>query len=170
MAALGFTEVTLATPEDEEDIFDFLMELHAENALFPVSPDKVRQAIRHATDRKGGIIALIRGDDGRIEASLGAVIDPWWYTIAPSLNEVWNYVRPDCRRTTHAKRMIEFAKELGVKLGIPLFLGIISTERTEAKMRLYRRQLEPIGGIFTHGLRRPALETMRRGNGSNGHP
>lgn len=162
-AELGFPEVALALPEDEEDVYDFLMALHAENALFPVSPEKVRAAIRHATDRQGGIIALIRGKDGRIEASFGAVIDPWWYTIAPSLNEVWNYVRPDCRRTTHARRLIEFAKRLEQELGIPLFMGIISTERTEAKMRLYRRQLEPIGGLFTHGLRRPALE------GANGH-
>ena len=164
--ALGFDEIRLATPEDEEQVFDFLMTLHAENALFPVSPEKVRDAIKHATDRRGGVIALIEGDDGRIEASLGAVVEPWWYTTAPSLNEVWNYVRADCRQTNHAKRLIEFGKVLADQhlCGIPFFMGIISTERTEAKMRLYGRQLQQIGGMFAHGLERPALEAMRRGH------
>lgn len=164
--ALGFDEIRLAVPEDEDDVFAFLMELHAENALFPVSPAKVRDAIRHATDRRGGIIALIEGADGRIEASLGAVVEAWWYTTAPSLNEVWNYVRPECRQTNHAKRLIEFGKTLADQhlCGIPFFMGIISTERTEAKMRLYSRQMSQIGGMFAHGLERPALERMRHGH------
>lgn len=156
---LGFDEIRLAQPEDEDALFQFVKLMHAENGLFPLSETQARIMIRHATDRRGGVIAIIDGPDGSIEASMCAVVEPHWYTVAMSLNERWNFVRQDCRKTSHARRLIEFAKAVGNELGIPVFMGVLSTHRTEAKVRLYRRQLEPVGGFFAHGLGRPALTT-----------
>lgn len=167
MGVLGFSHVRFAEPADEERLFDFLMFLYEENALFPIAEHKVRDMIRHATDKRGGVIGIIDGADGRIEASIGMVIEEWWYTESPSLNEKWNFVREDCRRTEHAVTMIEFAKTCSERLSkgqmqIPLFIGIVSTERTEAKVRMYRRRLQHVGGFFMHNLLPPALRKTRK--------
>lgn len=158
MSILGFDHIRLATPADEDRLFDFLMLLHEENALFPVSETKVRDVIRLGTQQKGGVIGLIDGADGTIEASVGLVVDPTWYSNAPCLNELWNFVRADCRRSTHAKDLIQFAKRAAQNLGIPVMMGVISTHRTQAKVRLYERQMECVGAFFIAGHRPAALK------------
>jgi N-acetylglutamate synthase-like GNAT family acetyltransferase len=158
MSLLGFDHIRLATPADEDRLFDFLMLLHGENALFPVSDSKVREIIRQGTLQQGGVIGIIDGADGSIEASVGLIVDSWWYTNAPSLNERWNFVRQDCRHSPHAKNLIQFSKRAAQHLGVPLIMGIISTRRTEAKVRLYKRQMEYVGGYFMSGHRPAALD------------
>lgn len=148
----------MADPADEDRLFEFLLLLYGENAMFPIAESKVRDAIRHATERRGGVIGIIDGADGRIEASVGLALEDWWYTRAVSLNEKWNFVREDCRRTSHAKQMIEFSKRCADELGVPLFMGIVSTHRTEAKVRLYRRMLPYVGAFFMHGSKPPIRE------------
>ena len=36
------------------------------------------------------------------------------------------------------------------QLGIPLLTGVISMDRMEAKCRLYKRKLTPVGQFFMH--------------------
>lgn len=152
MSFLGFDHIRFAFPHDEERLYQFLLELHRENGMFPVSEAMVRDTIRAATNRQGGVVGIIDGPDGRIEASIGMMLEQAaWYTRAVSLNEKWNFVREDCRRTSHAKDLMEFAKRCADELGVELFIGVVSTERTEAKIRLYRRQFEPVGAFFRHG-------------------
>ncbi|WP_421696940.1 hypothetical protein [Ancylobacter sp.] len=151
-----FSGVELATLADKEDIFRFLTGLHHENGMFPMDGETVMRALHPMLSIEGrtGFIGVIRGANG-IEASIGMTMEPWWYTRQLSLNERWNFVHPDHRRTTHAKRLIEFAKwvsDNAAEGGIPLIMGIISTERTEAKVRLYKRQLDYVGAFFSHGL------------------
>lgn len=150
----NFSGVRLASIEDIDSIFDFLIELHYENGMFKMNSKKVMLQLQTMLDPvKGnpGIIGVIDGQNG-LEASIGMTIDKWWYTDENSLNEKWNFVHPKHRKTTHAKRLIEFAKWCSEVTGNPLLMGIISTEKTEAKIRLYRRQLDFVGGFFSYGL------------------
>lgn len=137
-----------ATPEDEDAIYAMLLELHEENGIFKVSETKVRDTIRMATQQQSGLIGII-GDD-EPEASCGLEIAQWWYTDEWSLNEKWVFVRQGWRRKNHASRLMDWAKWCERQLTTPLFMGIISTKRTEAKERLYRRKLTPIGGMFMY--------------------
>lgn len=149
--------VRLARPEEADDIFYFLIGLYEENALFPMDEYKGRQAIKDMLDRSSthpGIIGVIDGPHG-YEASVGMIIgEATWYTTSPSLEERWNFVHPDHRRSSHAKRLIQFSKSFSDPLGIPLIMGILSNERTEAKVRLYQRQLPMVGAFFMHGIER----------------
>jgi hypothetical protein len=147
-----FAGVRLATSADKLDIFHFLTRLHHENGMFPMDAEVVMgQLDEMLGPRNPGVIGVIRGENG-IEGSVGMTVEPWWYTKVPSLNERWNFVHPDHRKSTHARRLIEFAKWASDNMGLPLIMGIISTERTEAKVRLYRRQLDFVGAFFSHGL------------------
>lgn len=106
--------------------------------------------LHKAFDRKGGVIGVI-GDPGNIEALIFLLISSFWYSSAWHLEELFSYVRPQFRKSTHAKALVEWAKRASDEIGIPLVIGIISNTRTEAKVRLYRRQLkDPAGAFFVY--------------------
>jgi hypothetical protein len=148
MESQGFSGVDWVRQGDEDEIYSHLLELHSENGMFVVSERKVRSLIRQAINKEGGtMIGVIRGKI-QIEASIGMVIDQWWYTEDWCLSERWNFVHPNYRKKNHARHLIDFAKWCDTQLRLPLAMGIISTSRTEAKERLYRRQLTHVGGIF----------------------
>lgn len=139
--------VRLAKPEDEEEIFQICKMLHQENAIFPMSEPKVRNRIRECLYQKGGIIGVV-GEPGSIEAIICLTLGSLWYTDAWSLDEHFNYVLPNHRRSDNAKELIIFAKACAQNLNLPLMIGILSNERTEAKVRLYKRQLGAPSGAF----------------------
>lgn len=152
-ASIDFKGVRLANRGDFEAIYSLLEILHAENGMFRMDPVKVREQLDLMfSERNPGFIGVIDGEKG-LEASIGMVMDTWWYTSQFALNERWNFVHPDHRKTTHAKRLLEFSKWVSECIGVPVLMGIISTERTEAKIRLLRRQMgEPIGAFFSYGF------------------
>ena len=81
---------------------------------------------------------------------IGIQLDQPWYSSDWMLVELFNFVHPAHRRSTHAKSLIGHAKGYADQLGIPLVIGIISNHRTEAKVRLYRRMLPKAGEFFTY--------------------
>lgn len=148
----AFRGVRRARPDEEDALYDLLVQLHAENGLFRLDEAKSRQTIRDMLDpNREGIVGVIDGPNG-LEGSIGLWITSWYYTNDPHLAEFWNFVRPDCRRSTHARRLIEFGKWCSEALGIPLHIGIVTTKRAEAKQRLYRRQLKHVGGYYMWGV------------------
>lgn len=147
----SFSGVRMARQDEGDAIYDMLMELHEENGMFRLDPERTRKTINDLLDPMTGIIGVIDGPTG-LEGSIGLYITEWWYTSDPHLTEFWNFVRKDCRRSTHAKRLLEFAKWCADHLGIPLHVGIMTNARMEAKQRLYRRFLKPIGAYYMHGI------------------
>lgn len=139
--------IRLAVPTDEEEIFKICKLLHQENGLFPMSEEKVRARIRECTEQRGGIIGVI-GAPGEIEAIICLIINTFWYCETFSLDEQFAYVLPNHRRSANAKELIVFAKACAQELKLPLVIGVLSNERTEAKVRLYERQLGPSAGAF----------------------
>jgi GNAT superfamily N-acetyltransferase len=71
-----------------------------------------------------------------------------YYSDDYQIVELWNYVRPDCRKSDFAKRLIEFAKKCSTDTGMDLTIGIISNARMEAKCRLYGRMLPKAGEFY----------------------
>ena len=164
----GAAGVRLALPGDEEDIFALLTMLHAENGFFAMAPQKVRAVIRCAISRVPdptgalGMVGVIE-KDGRVAGTIGLFIGQDWHTDDWALAERWNFVHPDYRKTDFAKQLIAFAKscqEWFETSGhtMPLVVGIFSTVRTAAKVRLYSRWLPPAGAFFIYGKtsRQPA--------------
>lgn len=151
----GVEGVRLATKADEPELFELLLLMHSEMAFFSLNPSKVVEAIQCATERRGGIIYVIE-EKHRVVATLGMVLAQDWYSDDYFLAERWNFVRPECRKSDYARRLLEQAKWTherfklaGQKIAVQV--GINSLDRTEAKIRLYARQMPCMGAYFIYG-------------------
>lgn len=149
--------VRLADASEEEDIMQVCRELHTENGLFPLDEALVRDMLRRAFNRDKGILGVI-GMPGKLEAISYMLVSNFWYSSHPHLEELFVYVRPQFRETqdlpqdqkfSRVRALAEFAKWCSDETGFPLIIGVISDERTEGKVRLYRRYFgDPIGNFF----------------------
>lgn len=141
--------VRLASAADEAGIFQLCKLLHKENGLFPMDDDLVEETIRNGIDQNGGVIGVI-GPSGALEGIIYLSISHFWYSRKPHLEELFNFVHPDFRRSEHAKALIDFAKSC-TSGNIRLVIGVVSNERTVAKVRLYERRLgKPAGAFFVY--------------------
>lgn len=141
--------VRLATLKDGDDIMNLLALMHEENGLFEMDTDAVRDMVNNVLAGKNGIIGVIDGENG-LEAAVCLVIDKLWYAKTWCLNDVFNFVAPQHRRSTRAKSLIAFAKNYSDQVGIPLLMGIVSNVRTEAKIKLLERQMKKAGAFFIY--------------------
>jgi GNAT superfamily N-acetyltransferase len=145
--------VRLAKPEDEEEIMAICRQLHEENGIFPMSETKVRAKVHECLYQRGGIMGVV-GEPGEIEAVICLTLGQAWYSDAWSLEEHFAFVLPNHRGSEDAKELVIFAKACARELGLPLMIGILSNERTAAKVRLYQRQLgAPAGAFFLVGAK-----------------
>lgn len=153
-----------ARPDDEAELWRLFKLHHAENALFPLSERKVQfylDRVLHpekiTADDCGprGIIGVI-GRIGALEGAIMLVLGSAWYTEQIGIDDCMNFVDPDHRKTDHAKALIGYAKNIvdtiraQGDIGFRMMMGIVSTKRTEAKIRLYSRQVEPVGAYFIY--------------------
>lgn len=151
-SSYGPTKPRLAELDEVDDIMKLCRRLHRENGQFPMDDVMVRERIRDALTReKLGIIGVI-GKHHKIEAVIYLMLSSFWFTQEMHVEELFSYVPPEHRKSSHAKMLIEYAKETADALKMRLFIGVVSTIRTQAKVRLYRRQLgEPVGAYFIYG-------------------
>lgn len=147
----------LAGPQDAESLFGMCKLLWEENGLFPMSETKVRRMIDIAvtpdvrTESEPITIIGALGPVGNVEGSLALCITQNWYSDAWHVEELWNFVHPDYRKSNHAKSLIEYSKTVQAQLGLPLMIGILSSDRTQEKVRLYSRRLgAPAGAYFVY--------------------
>jgi GNAT superfamily N-acetyltransferase len=137
--------------EEIENIYDFLRNLHHENGLAELNRLRAYEAIVSCLNPKSGVVGII-SDGEKIKSCIGLRINQsLWYADDWFLEELWNFVHPDYRRENFAKQMVEFAKNTAERLGIPLFMGIVTKKQLEPKLRLYQRQMTQIGAYFIHG-------------------
>lgn len=144
------SKVRVGTFLDEKEVMELCRELHAENGIFKMDEEKTRGVLHKAFAQQGGIIGLI-GEPGKLEAAIYMMFGQFWYSHDWHLEELFSYVRPEYRRSTNAKDLIQFAKKCSEELKLPLIIGVLSNERTAAKVKLYERQLgHPVGAFFLH--------------------
>lgn len=143
--------VRIAIPADERAIFNLLALAHIENGMGGMNDEKVRKYIAFATQRQGGVIALIDGPTG-LEGCLFMMLSQRWYSDDWYWEELCNFVHPDYRRSMHAKNLIQFGKWFAEQMHMPLFIGVLTNKRMQAKIRLYRRQITQGGAVFFHNL------------------
>ena len=147
--------VQVANPSWTDGIWSLLMEMHRENGVAPLAEHKVRQTLDRALAGDMAIVGAI-GTPDRVEASVGLFISKWWYSEENLMEDLWNFVHPDFRQSGHARALLAFSENVSKNLNIPMLMGVLSTKRTAAKARLYRRYLgsEPVGAIFLIGSTR----------------
>jgi len=146
------TPVRMADQWDEPQLLDMWQQMHAEQPYHPSDISKVSAMFRLAimpTDDRRGIIGVI-GERHHLVAAIFLMLDPIWYSQDWHLIEYFNYVRPEARKSTYARDLIAYGIECSESIGIDLTMGVFSNIRTEAKCRLYDRQLERMGAFYRH--------------------
>ena len=153
-----------AVIQDESEIWRLLRLMADENSLFPMSDTKVKWYLDRilkpeeipAGDFGPRGMAGVIGDPNALEAIILLLIGTNWYSEMYSLEDCANFVSPEHRSSNHAKALIGYAKSIvdAVRENHPTFrltLGIVSTKRTAAKIRLYERaNLTPVGAYFMY--------------------
>lgn len=160
--------VRSACSADKDEIWRLLRLLCEENGMFNLSEKKVEYYITRLLHPESilpfdtgprGFIGVI-GPVGALEGCIMLTVGSVWYSEDFTLDEHLNFVDPAHRSSNHANVLIEYAKDCSDKIGIRLVIGILSTKRTAAKVRLYERRLTPAGVFFIH----PAADEVRPQN------
>jgi hypothetical protein len=76
-----------------------------------------------------------------------------WYSHALVIEEKAIFVHPDHRdaKSGHARKLCQFSKKVSDELKMPLVIGVLSNERTAAKVRMYEREFgKPNGAYWLH--------------------
>ena len=143
--------VRLATRADEADLMKLCRELHADNGIFKFDDGMVSTMLNRAFNREGGIIGVIDGKK-EIAGAIYMLLSSFWYSHDNHIEELFNFIRPPYRKSNYGLSLIEFAKDCADKIGIPLVIGVLTSKRMEAKVRLYHKLLGmPAGAFFVYG-------------------
>lgn len=143
-------KVTVATPFDVHEIMEGALAACAENGILNPNPAKLLQEVWSALHLKDGLLGIIRGKSGKIEGGILLRVGAMWYSDDKVLEEKVIFIHPDYRSAKggRASKLCEFAKQTADRLGIPLIIGVLSNDRTEAKVRMYERQFGKQSGAF----------------------
>lgn len=153
-------EVRIGTAEDVDDIMSLALSACDENGFVEPNPAKLLHEIWHGLTLEKGVVGVI-GERGKPEGAVLLRIGSMWYSDREVLEEKAIFIHPDYRSAKggRARRLCEFSKQVADSLGIPLIIGVLSNNRTKAKVRLYERQFgEPSGAFFLYNARTGAFQ------------
>ena len=153
-------KVRVGTPNDVHDIMDLALAACDENGFVEPNPHKLLAEIWPALNKDRGVVGVI-GANGKPEGAVLLRVGNMWYSDREVLEEKAIFSHPDYRNAKggRARRLCEFSKSVSDALGIPLIIGVLSNDRTEAKVRLYERQFgKPSGAFFLYGATTGAVK------------
>jgi hypothetical protein len=145
--------IRIGTPEDLDGCMELALMACRENGFVNPNPRKMLEDFWQALNMENGLVGLIGKEGEKIEGGILLRIGTMWYSDEPVLEEKAIFIHPDYRsaRGGRARRLCEFSKQAAKSLGVPLIIGVLSNQRTEAKVRLYERQFgRPTGAFFLY--------------------
>lgn len=148
--------VRVAVEADFNSLMDLSLSACRENAVVVPEVEKVAITIWGAIIRKTGIVGCIGTPGQPLEGAVLLSMGEMWYSKELILEEKGIFVAPEFRSAKggRARKLAEFAKMTATELQIPLAIGVLSTTRTEAKIRLYERVFgAPAGVYFLYGAK-----------------
>src|ERR1700677_1958454 len=110
--------VKIADIKHEEEVLVLCRRLCDENGMFPMHEGKVREMLRRAFEREGGILGII--GDQAIEGMIYLLVSSQWYTEESFLDELFLYVAPEYRKSRNAVELMKFAKWCTDQSELPL--------------------------------------------------
>lgn len=143
-------QVRTGTPDDVHPMMDLALSACEENGLTNPDPMKLLSEIWASLNLVHGIVGIIGQPGEAIEAAILLRVEPLWYSSDLSVVERAIFVAPEYRAAKggRAARLCDFAKKVSSELSYPLVIGILSSQRTEAKVRLYERAFGRPSGAY----------------------
>lgn len=148
--------IWLCGPDDVHEVMQLAMLACDENALLKPSEEKLLYGIWPGLVRENAICVAIGKEGGQIEGVMLLNIGQLWYSAEMILEERAIFIHPQFRRgkVGRAKKLAEYAKHVADMLELPLVIGVLSNERTEAKVRMYSRVFgSQAGAFFVYGAK-----------------
>lgn len=142
-------DVRLAVPEDIAEVIRLFKDYLSENDVSNYSEEKIVNILALHYKKNGGIIGVIGQPGTKLKGALVLVVNQDWFNDVYKLQELSLYVDKANRKSDYAKQLMIFAKKASEVLDLELRIGVWSSERTEAKMKLYGRQFHFRGGFFS---------------------
>jgi hypothetical protein len=149
-------KVWVGKPED----IDVMMELATlacdENGFVDPDPIRLLNELWPALNREKGIIGIVGIPGEKPQGAILLRIGQIWYSNQEILEERAVFIHPDFRAAKggRARKLCEFSKQVSDELGIPLTIGVMSSQRTAGKVRMYERIFgPPSGAYFLYGTR-----------------
>jgi hypothetical protein len=140
--------VRFGKPSDLDELMGLCHNLAYENAIAPMMDHLVRDLLEGCLSQKTGFIGVI-GAPGEIEGAMCLKYSCLWYNSNYWwVEDAFCHVLPRYRASSNASDLLDWATWCARKLEIPLMLGIVSNERTKAKIKLYERKLGPMSGAL----------------------
>jgi hypothetical protein len=152
--------VRIGEPEDVDDVMSLALSACEENGFVDPNSSKLLNEIWHGLNLEKGVVGII-GERGKPEGAVLLRVGAMWYSDHEVLEEKAIFIHPDYRSAKggRARRLCEFSKQVSDSLGLPLIIGVLSDQRTEAKVRLYERQFgKPSGAFFLYNARTGAFQ------------
>ena len=143
-------KVRVATTADLDEIMKLAVEAAKENGFLDASTTLLLKAIWGPLNQDHGIIGCIGDTGALLEAMVVLRGGKIFYSDTDCLEELTVFCRPEFRSAKggRAKKLVEFSKSAADSLGLPLLIGVLSNQRTEAKCRLYERMLGKPAGAY----------------------
>lgn len=140
--------VRVATAKDRDGVISLCRMCHGEVGLFSLSDSKMIGIVDYMLSGGEGVIGVLGND--KIEGSICLKLSTPVYSDDVFLEELWNFVHPEYRQPGRAKYLVRYAKTCADKLVVPLFSSSVVSPQTEAKHRLYDRELEKSGAFYVY--------------------
>lgn len=145
--------VRLASASDEAGILALCWQAHEERNERSLSRPKA-EAMVHNCLAGNGVIGVV-DVEADIRAMIGLIISSAWCSDDLELYDWLVFVRPDCRHLRYLTPLLTFARQQAIRLKLPLWMGFIGYERSEAKARAYRRHFAAYGEFFRFDPKSP---------------
>src|SRR5882762_10992078 len=113
------SHVRVAAEADRTEIWRLFLSGHKENGIFHLAPEKVDffltralnpHLIPHGDVGPRGVIGVI-GQVGSLEGLVFVTIGSYWYTHDKHIEEFVVFVDPECRKSNHARSLIQWMKD-----------------------------------------------------------
>lgn len=143
-------KIRIGTPADVHDIMELALMGSDENGIVTPDSSKMLEDIWSALNLDHGLMGIIGNSGEKPEGAILLKIGTMWYSGQEVLEEKAIMIHPDYRAAKggRARRLCEFSKQVADELDLPLIIGVLSTIRTEGKVRMYQRVFGPPAGAF----------------------
>lgn len=149
------SDVRIATPVEIDALMALALAACEENGFVKPNPNKLGHELWSALNMNYGVVGVI-GEPDHLEAAVLLRIGAMWYSDQLVIEEKAIFIHPDHRdaKGQRVEKLCQFSKSVADSLGHPLMIGVLSNERTKAKVRLYEREFgKAAGAYFLYGAK-----------------
>jgi hypothetical protein len=146
-------QIRTATVDDLADVMALAVAGAQENSFLPARVNLILNEVWPAVNQDHGLCGIIGQPNGKPEGIVILRISTMYYSEQMCVEEKIIFVSPEFRSAAggRARKLCEFSKKVADTLDLPLLIGVCSSERTKAKVKMYERIFgEPAGAYFLY--------------------